>query len=167
MAPAHENGFCIYGFCGVLAPHDALVLPTTANTPPRIADLADDKAFTKANLLSLRNCTLINMIDGCAISLPAVLSGPSFATDVAPPADFVVKSRQKREPDYIPIFQPPPEPARPVLNDKELKATQGDLDSIEKQHDAIRQAFPPSAKAMAEQQAAAKTAKSKPPAANQ
>jgi len=53
-----------------LAPYDALVLPTTANTPPRIADLADDKAFTKANLLSLRNCTLINMIDGCAISLP-------------------------------------------------------------------------------------------------
>ena len=53
-----------------LAPYDALVMPTTANTPPRIADLADDKAFTKANLLSLRNCTLINMIDGCAISLP-------------------------------------------------------------------------------------------------
>ena len=58
-----------------LAPFDALVLPTTANTPPRIADLADDKAFTKANLLSLRNCTLINMIDGCAISLPCHREG--------------------------------------------------------------------------------------------
>jgi aspartyl-tRNA(Asn)/glutamyl-tRNA(Gln) amidotransferase subunit A len=58
-----------------IAPYDALVLPTTANTPPRIADLADDKAFTKANLLSLRNCTLINMIDGCAISLPAHREG--------------------------------------------------------------------------------------------
>jgi aspartyl-tRNA(Asn)/glutamyl-tRNA(Gln) amidotransferase subunit A len=58
-----------------LAPYDALVLPTTANTPPRIADLADDKAFTKANLLSLRNCTLINMMDGCAISLPAHREG--------------------------------------------------------------------------------------------
>ncbi len=58
-----------------LAPYDALVLPTTANTPPRIADLADDKAFTKANLLSLRNCTLINMIDGCAISLPCHREG--------------------------------------------------------------------------------------------
>jgi aspartyl-tRNA(Asn)/glutamyl-tRNA(Gln) amidotransferase subunit A len=53
-----------------LAPYDALVLPTTANTPPRIADMKDDQAFTKANLLSLRNCTLINMIDGCGISLP-------------------------------------------------------------------------------------------------
>jgi aspartyl-tRNA(Asn)/glutamyl-tRNA(Gln) amidotransferase subunit A len=57
------------------APYDALVLPTTANTPPRIAELADDKAFTKANLLSLRNCTLINTIDGCAISLPAHREG--------------------------------------------------------------------------------------------
>jgi aspartyl-tRNA(Asn)/glutamyl-tRNA(Gln) amidotransferase subunit A len=53
-----------------IAPYDAFVLPTTANTPPRIADLADDKAFTAQNLLALRNCTLINMIDGCAISLP-------------------------------------------------------------------------------------------------
>jgi aspartyl-tRNA(Asn)/glutamyl-tRNA(Gln) amidotransferase subunit A len=58
-----------------LAPYEALVLPTTANTPPRIADLADDKAFTKANLLALRNCTLINMIDGCAISLPCHREG--------------------------------------------------------------------------------------------
>ena len=58
-----------------LAPYDALVLPTTANTPPRIADLADDKAFAAANVLALRNCSLINMIDGCAISLPAQRDG--------------------------------------------------------------------------------------------
>jgi aspartyl-tRNA(Asn)/glutamyl-tRNA(Gln) amidotransferase subunit A len=58
-----------------LAPYDALVMPTAANTPPRIADLADEKAYTKANLLSLRNCTLINMIDGCAISLPCRREG--------------------------------------------------------------------------------------------
>ena len=58
-----------------LAPYDALVLPTTANTPPRIADLADDKAFTRENLRALRNCTLINMIDGCAISLPCHREG--------------------------------------------------------------------------------------------
>ena len=58
-----------------LAPYDALVMPTTANTPPRIADLADDKAFAAANLRSLRNCLLINMVDGCAISLPAHREG--------------------------------------------------------------------------------------------
>src|SRR5712675_77527 len=58
-----------------IAPYDALVLPTTANTPPKIADLADDKAFTTQNLRALRNCTLINMLDGCAISLPAHREG--------------------------------------------------------------------------------------------
>ena len=58
-----------------LASYDALAMPTTANTPPRIADLADDKEFTKANLRALRNCTLINMMDGCAISLPAHREG--------------------------------------------------------------------------------------------
>jgi aspartyl-tRNA(Asn)/glutamyl-tRNA(Gln) amidotransferase subunit A len=58
-----------------LAPYDALVLPTTPNTPPRIADLADDKAFATANIRALRNCSLINMMDGCAISLPANREG--------------------------------------------------------------------------------------------
>jgi aspartyl-tRNA(Asn)/glutamyl-tRNA(Gln) amidotransferase subunit A len=58
-----------------LAPYDALVMPTTANTPPVIADLADDKVFARENLRSLRNCTLINMIDGCAISLPCHREG--------------------------------------------------------------------------------------------
>src|SRR5580698_8068312 len=53
-----------------LAPYDAVVMPTSATTPPKISDLADDHAFTKANLLSLRNCTLINMMDGCSISVP-------------------------------------------------------------------------------------------------
>lgn len=58
-----------------IAPYDALVLPTTANTPPKISDLADDNAFTTQNLRALRNCTLINMIDGCAISLPCHREG--------------------------------------------------------------------------------------------
>src|SRR5262249_20238360 len=54
-----------------LAPYDALVMPTTANTPPKIADLADDKAFTAANLRSLRNCPWINRTAGCAFSTRA------------------------------------------------------------------------------------------------
>jgi aspartyl-tRNA(Asn)/glutamyl-tRNA(Gln) amidotransferase subunit A len=62
-------------FAARSAPYDALVLPTTANTPPRIADLADDKAFNEANARALRNCTLTNMIDGCAISLPCHRDG--------------------------------------------------------------------------------------------
>jgi len=59
-----------------LAPFDALVLPTVAILPPRIADLAtDEAAYGAANLTALRNPTLINMIDGCAISLPLTGAG--------------------------------------------------------------------------------------------
>ncbi len=53
-----------------VAPYDGLLSPTVATTPPLIADLADDAAYVKANMLSLRNCSLINILDGCAISLP-------------------------------------------------------------------------------------------------
>jgi hypothetical protein len=42
----------------------------------------------------------------------------------------------------------------------ELKAMDSDLDAANKKHDALRRAFPPSAKAMAEAEAA-KKAKSK------
>ena len=38
-----------------------------------------------------------------------------FATDVGPPADFVDKTRPSGDLDYIPVFQPPPEPTRPAL----------------------------------------------------
>jgi len=65
----------IAGFEHRVAPYDALIAPTVAITPPVIADLADDAPYTKANLLSLRNCTLINTIDGCAISLPCHREG--------------------------------------------------------------------------------------------
>jgi len=65
------------------------------------------------------------------------------------------------------VFQPPPEPARPTLKTDELKAVKNDLDGVGKQHDAIRQAFPPAAKAMAEQQAAQKKPKPKAPGAEQ
>jgi aspartyl-tRNA(Asn)/glutamyl-tRNA(Gln) amidotransferase subunit A len=65
----------IAGFERRVAPYDALIAPTVAITPPVIADLADDAAYTRANMLSLRNCTLINTIDGCAISLPCHREG--------------------------------------------------------------------------------------------
>jgi aspartyl-tRNA(Asn)/glutamyl-tRNA(Gln) amidotransferase subunit A len=58
-----------------IAPYDALALPTAANAPPRIADLADDKAFTRENMRALRNPSMINMIDGCAISIPCHRAG--------------------------------------------------------------------------------------------
>ena len=90
-----------------------------------------------------------------------------FATDVGPPADFVDKTRPASDLDYIPVFQPPPEPSRPALKEPEVKAMKSDLDGVEKQHDALRQAFPPAAKATAEDHAAQKKPKSNAPAAQQ
>src|SRR5271156_1254069 len=83
-----------------------------------------------------------------------------FATDVAPPADFVVKSRPASDLDYIPVFQSPPEPALPALKDIDLKA-------LQKKHDELRQAYPPAAKALAEQEAAKKKPKTNAPNAQQ
>ena len=90
-----------------------------------------------------------------------------FATDVGPPADFVSKTRPAGDLDYIPVFQPPPEPARPAMKSPELKAMKSDLDGVEKVHDAFRQGFAPAAKALAEQQAAQKKPNSSAPAAQQ
>jgi len=87
-----------------------------------------------------------------------------FATDVAPPADFVQKSRPAGGVDFIPVFQPPPEPARPALKGADLNALKGDLDTVQKQADTLRRAYPPAAKAIAEQEAAKK--KQQPTAPN-
>ena len=51
-----------------------MVLPTAAIMPPRIADMTDAEP-SPANLLALRNRTLINTIDGCGISLPLHCAG--------------------------------------------------------------------------------------------
>jgi hypothetical protein len=90
-----------------------------------------------------------------------------FATDVAPPADFVAKSRPASEPDFIPVFQPPPEPERPALEGVNLKAVKSQLDELQKKHDALRQAYPPAAKALADEQAAKKKPQTSAPNAQQ
>jgi hypothetical protein len=90
-----------------------------------------------------------------------------FATDVAPPADFVQKSRPAGDLDFIPAFQPPPEPARPALKGSDLKTLQGDLEAVQKQADALRRAYPPAAKAIADQEAAKKKQQSTAPNAQQ
>jgi aspartyl-tRNA(Asn)/glutamyl-tRNA(Gln) amidotransferase subunit A len=49
---------------------DAVILPTTLNVAPAITELADDKDYTKFNVMSLRNTSVGNFLNGCAISLP-------------------------------------------------------------------------------------------------
>ena len=50
---------------------DAMLSPTVPMVAPAIADLIDDDtAFFRVNGLLLRNTAVVNMLDGCAISLP-------------------------------------------------------------------------------------------------
>lgn len=58
----------------------------------------------------------------------SVMKLMGFATDAPQPQDFVLKTRPQKEPDYINVFQPPPEPSRPVLKDKELGDLKANLD---------------------------------------
>ena len=59
-----------------IAGYDALLMPTVPVVAPVIADLvASDEAYFRANGLILRNPTMINFLDGCALSLPCQASG--------------------------------------------------------------------------------------------
>jgi aspartyl-tRNA(Asn)/glutamyl-tRNA(Gln) amidotransferase subunit A len=54
---------------------DALLAPTVPIIAPRIDEVRDDKPFYATNALLLRNCTVVNFLDGCAISLPCHAKG--------------------------------------------------------------------------------------------
>jgi len=59
-----------------LAGFDAMITPTVACLPPAIAPLvADDALFYATNQLILRNTAWVNMMDGCALSLPCHAPG--------------------------------------------------------------------------------------------
>jgi len=54
-----------------LGPFDAVLSPTVPITAPPLASvLYDDDEFFRINSLLLRNTSVVNMLDGCAISLP-------------------------------------------------------------------------------------------------
>jgi aspartyl-tRNA(Asn)/glutamyl-tRNA(Gln) amidotransferase subunit A len=59
----------------VTAPYDALLMPTTPLTAPRLADLAADDSYRKVNFLMLRNPAIVNFLDRCSISLPCQRAG--------------------------------------------------------------------------------------------
>ncbi len=61
------------------APFDAVAMPTTPIAPPTIDSLADDADFTRVNNLALRNPSLGNFLDRCAISLPMQRAGEAPA----------------------------------------------------------------------------------------
>ena len=54
---------------------DAVLMPTIPIVAPVLSDLTADDAYVKANGLALRNPSIVNFIDGCAISLPCHAPG--------------------------------------------------------------------------------------------
>jgi aspartyl-tRNA(Asn)/glutamyl-tRNA(Gln) amidotransferase subunit A len=59
-----------------LAALDVLVMPTSATVAPTIAEVADPKVFSARNAAVLRNTSMVNFFNLCAISLPLRASLP-------------------------------------------------------------------------------------------
>lgn len=55
---------------GALQGFDGWLMPTVPVVAPQLANCADDEDFLKINKLLLRNPSIVNFLDGCAISLP-------------------------------------------------------------------------------------------------
>jgi aspartyl-tRNA(Asn)/glutamyl-tRNA(Gln) amidotransferase subunit A len=57
-----------------LSPYDALIAPTVPVVAPRMKPIFDDLAtlgeYFKANAAVLRNCQVINFLDGCGLTIP-------------------------------------------------------------------------------------------------
>ncbi len=55
---------------------DALLMPTVAITAPPIAAFERDEDYRRLNALLLRNTSVINFLDCCAITVPIQTAGP-------------------------------------------------------------------------------------------
>ncbi|NIC04138.1 amidase [Billgrantia bachuensis] len=55
--------------------YDGLLSPTVPIVPPRIQELEGDEGYARLNLLVLRNPTVANLLDLCAITLPSHAGG--------------------------------------------------------------------------------------------
>jgi aspartyl-tRNA(Asn)/glutamyl-tRNA(Gln) amidotransferase subunit A len=58
------------------ADYDAMLMPTTPETAPTIAEAGkDDETYSRLNLRMLRNPAVVNLFDGCALSIPCHIPG--------------------------------------------------------------------------------------------
>jgi amidase/aspartyl-tRNA(Asn)/glutamyl-tRNA(Gln) amidotransferase subunit A len=72
----NERRTWIERMTAALAPYDAMLSPTVPIVAPPLAPLlASDEAFFAANALLLRNPSMVNLLDGCALSLPCHRAG--------------------------------------------------------------------------------------------
>lgn len=59
----------------ITATCDAVMMPTVPFIAPALRELADDTAYFRANALALRNPSIANFLDRCAISIPVQREG--------------------------------------------------------------------------------------------
>jgi aspartyl-tRNA(Asn)/glutamyl-tRNA(Gln) amidotransferase subunit A len=72
----HARGEIIAEAARTFAGYDAILLPTVPCMAPRVADLeSTDAAYFAANAMILRNPSVINFLDGCALSVPCHFPG--------------------------------------------------------------------------------------------
>lgn len=64
-------------FAALMAGHDAMLTPALAMLPPRISEVEAD--FDRLNAVMLRNTSLVNLVDGCALCLPSALGGKPWS----------------------------------------------------------------------------------------
>ncbi len=72
----HRIGGLRRSYDAVMQGFDAVVLPTVAILPPRLAELDDDQAFFARNGEALRNTLIASILDLPAVSLPLVGDAP-------------------------------------------------------------------------------------------
>jgi aspartyl-tRNA(Asn)/glutamyl-tRNA(Gln) amidotransferase subunit A len=77
---------------------DAMIMPTCPLAPPDIAALDDEAEYTRVNTLLLRNTTLANFLDRCAIALPCHHDGE-------PPASIMLVGETMGDTTLLAIAQ--------------------------------------------------------------
>ncbi|MGG5817622.1 amidase [Falsiroseomonas sp. HW251] len=78
-----ERARLIAAIAARTADFDAVVMPTCPVVPPALMEVEDEAEYGRINLLLLRNTTIGNFLDRCAISLPCHRAGE-------PPVGFML-----------------------------------------------------------------------------
>jgi aspartyl-tRNA(Asn)/glutamyl-tRNA(Gln) amidotransferase subunit A len=88
LALIEQRGAFIQSVGSRLESFDAFICPTVPLVAPPIDTLDRDDEYTRVNMLMLRNPTAVNLLDGCAISIPMHDEGePPTGVTVAALAD--------------------------------------------------------------------------------
>jgi aspartyl-tRNA(Asn)/glutamyl-tRNA(Gln) amidotransferase subunit A len=75
VAMARDRAALVRALDARLSDLDALVLPTCPIVAPRMDEVATRETFAAKNMLLLRNTSIVNFFDQCAISLPLPREG--------------------------------------------------------------------------------------------